>query len=496
MSQTDNEWPSGTLRSAWLVAASCGVLILVALCVGPMRNAVEIGLDEHYELTKALLWSRGFSLYRQVWSDQPPLFTVVLGLCFRLFGESIAVARAAAGFFGLSMVAACWAIMARRCGAFVAAIGAALLLAAPQVLWLCASAMQEVPAIGTALWALWAILRWQEHRRWHWLALSGAVLALALQLKLTAIVMVPAIIGEILLTTFPEGPPGGRKRVHALGIWVGSALLAFGMTVAVVGTIPFHLLQSTHFSASVTSIPVASVRGVAYWPILASLHPDALLTTGIGLVFLFLKHDSRRLAFSLVTLLMVTVLYLFQRPFWEYYYLHVALPLAWLGAYAIAEALRRAAALPLWTWRSWKVYLSTSLLLALVAGFGGKRLFQVTREMSALPRVPNSRLVDAMRQHAKGTRFVFTQSTIYAFHARLALVPELSALSKKRFWSGQITSEQIWSIVRRYRPEQLLLKNEPLEPGVGSWIDSEYFRSYYDDEYSLYVLKHMPSGSD
>lgn len=367
LKQLDDKWPSGRLRTVLLVVSGVTLSVLVALCIEPMLHVVEIGSDEHYELTKGLLWSRGFSLYGQVWSDQPPLLTVLLGLCFRTFGESIVVARALAGFFGVSLLAAFWAITIRRCGLLVSVAAVAFLLASPQVLSLSVSVMLEVPAIGTALWALWGILEWQEHRQSRWLVFSGVAFAIALEIKLTAIVLAPAIAGEILL-----GIPRStwREGMWMLGrgviTWGGSVVLAFAALVVAFGMTPLEILQQSHFSASVTT-EGATISGITgYWPILASYHGEVIWTTGIGIALVLAKNDSRRLAFCLITLAMVTVLYRYQHPFWVYYYLHVALPLSWLSAYAIGELLQQASALPVWKWQSWRVYMLTGVLLTLV----------------------------------------------------------------------------------------------------------------------------------
>ena len=59
-----------------LAAGVIFVLLAAATCGGPIRNALEIGADEHYEVMKGLLWARGYPLYTRVWNDQPPLLTV------------------------------------------------------------------------------------------------------------------------------------------------------------------------------------------------------------------------------------------------------------------------------------------------------------------------------------------------------------------------------------------------------------------------------------
>src|SRR5438309_1318686 len=79
-----NRW----LRPAICIAA--GVLISIAVTTtGPLRSAIQIGGDERYEVSKALLWMKGVPLYKAVWNDQPPLHTALLTVAFKCFGATI-----------------------------------------------------------------------------------------------------------------------------------------------------------------------------------------------------------------------------------------------------------------------------------------------------------------------------------------------------------------------------------------------------------------------
>lgn len=52
-------------------------------------DAFELEPDEHFEVTKAWLWSQGIPLYEKISNDQPPGFTLILGTAFRVFGSHI-----------------------------------------------------------------------------------------------------------------------------------------------------------------------------------------------------------------------------------------------------------------------------------------------------------------------------------------------------------------------------------------------------------------------
>lgn len=453
-------------------------------------------MDEHYEVSKGLLWAKGLSLYHQVWNDQPPLHTVLLGLCFKSFGATIAVARSLAMAFGLSLLAACGVLVGRRCGALATFLATVCLLMAPQVFELSVSVMLEVPAIGTALWALWPILRWQEKRQWPWLAFSGGLLAAALQIKLTAAVVAPALALEILLGAQGLSRASRLKEaVRALGIWGGSVVAAYLGLVAALGTVPLDVVWASHFSAQ-TLAHAGGSSGLPFWPRLWFDHVEAVWAAGAGLLVLAWRRDWRRLAFPLVWLVTVTLIHLHHRPWWPYYYLHFAVPLAWLSGYGVAELFRVA-----WAKageRSLRGRLlaygclgAATLLLALVMAYGGDRLLSEVERIRELPRVQENALVAKMRQYADRTRWVYTRQTIYPFHAGLIVVPELAVLPFKRFWSGQITDQQIWATVKRYRPEQLLLADGPLDAGISEFVEAGYTRVYQDGEHALYVAKSL-----
>jgi hypothetical protein len=101
-----------------------------------------------------------------------------------------------------------------------------------------------------------------------------------------------------------------------------------------------------------------------------------------------------------------------------------------------------------------------------------------------------------MRRHAGRTHWVYTRETIYPFHAGLPVLPELAVLPTKRFWSGQITDEQIWTTVMRYWPEQLLLTDADLTSGARQFIESGYNLVYRERALALYVRKDLAPERD
>lgn len=109
--------------------------------------------------------------------------------------------------------------------------------------------------------------------------------------------------------------------------------------------------------------------------------------------------------------------------------------------------------------------------------------------MRQAPRASDSVVLAKMKQYAGRTRWVYVQPVIYPFHAGLAVPPELAVVMLKRYWSGQITPEQIVETCRRYKPEQLLLYRSRVGSEWKELLKADYQTVYQDTNYVLFVTK-------
>lgn len=224
-------WPVlvefGKLRG---FAAFMGILVvLLVLTSETLRSALAISGDEGFEVTKALLWTKGYALYDPVWNNQPPLHTVLLGLLFKLLGPDIGAARGLALCFGLLLVSGCFTIVRRRWGMLAAYVAAASLITAPEVLKLSLAAMLEVPAFAVAAWSLTALrYRSLSSRPVTSVLFSACLMAVALQIKFTAGLIAPAICTEVIASTCREVRPATlAKACVPCGYWVVTAVAVF-----------------------------------------------------------------------------------------------------------------------------------------------------------------------------------------------------------------------------------------------------------------------------
>ncbi len=234
-----------TLGGPLVVAA---IVAIVYSCL-PLGTAVEFGGDEGFELMKGLLCSKGYKLYSEIWSDQPPVLSLLLASSFKHWGADIRVARLMAAGFGLLLFASFYRLVNWRSGAWAAFPAVFLLVPAPGVLELSVSVMQEVPAFATALVAVWLLFHWRDRRHWGWLLASGAAFGLALEIKLTAGLIVPAIAMEIFLSHFSHRTTSWKQSGSCLLYWGTAGVAAFAVIGLIWGGGSFQSAWRAHATA-------------------------------------------------------------------------------------------------------------------------------------------------------------------------------------------------------------------------------------------------------
>jgi len=481
-----------------------GILVILVLAVLfysqlPLGSALSFGEDEGCEFMKAVMCNEGFKLYTDIWNDQPPVFTLLLGHTFKLFGTSLLVGRLVAGAFGTLMFAAFFWLVEQRVGFWRGLLAGFFLIAAPQVALLSVSVMLEVPAFATGLLAVCLLFQWCKTPRLWWLLASGIVLGIALQIKLTAILLAPAMLVEIAIVCMA----GPRTRSWKIAI---ASMAEWGM--AVVTTVLLIIViwargsiissWQSHFAEQ--SLPgLSSAQDFPFQINFLESHAECVLAALVAIAWIIRRRGWRQSAFPVVLLACVSVIHAIHRPWWSYYYLHLAIPLAWLSALAVGEAIAWSGQLlASGRYRIGSVKAWQAVLLCLLTGYvlvrSERRLETVLGILRARPSVANNPVVNKMRFYAKQTRWVYADQEIYPFHAGLNTPPELTVVVFKRFWSGQITAANMVETCRHYGAEQLLLN--PAHRGA-EWgeILNDYDAVYQDTNVVLYVAKRITSAS-
>ena len=176
-----------------------------------------------------------------------------------------------------------------------------------------------------------------------------------------------------------------------------------------------------------------------------------------------------------------------------YYYLHLAIPMAWLAGYALSEV-----GAALWAgfsrtgWRVSSAKTWKSLAICAVASFvlvrSERRLEAGVADLRGRPRVGADPILAEMKRYASRTRWAYVQFSreIYPFHAQLLMPPEVAMVTLKRFWSDQCSEEQIVELCGRYKVEQVLLPAGGLTDKWSHFLQG-FAAAFRDANYSLYI---------
>lgn len=228
--------------------------------------------------------------------------------------------------------------------------------------------------------------------------------------------------------------------------------------------------------------------------------PGILVAALLGIVVLWRKHRLHEVSFPLVLLVTVFIIHFNHRPWWYYYGIHFAIPLALLGGWGAAEllligmrstAIEPAAAKPVFTPEI--SMMLGALAVSLWAGFELSRGYEDTLQVSQTQRIADNDLVNELKKYEGQVKWAFTQHNILAAQAGYVMPPELTILAKKRFWTGKINDQMILDTVKRYQCEILIL-NSDKELKNKEWnqfVEDGYVKTWSEDNESIFVSKRL-----
>lgn len=484
-------------RSKALLESLAVVVVIVAIySLLPLASTLQFGGDEGYNLITALLMTKGYVLYEQIWQDQPPLPVLILKWAFQLFGPSVFIARLIAAGFGLLLFTTFFQLVRKRTNRIAASLATFFLLTAPIVLELSISVMPEVPAFAIGLASVLLLFQWRENLKIGWLIASGVVMGLAFGLKLTAVLLVPASLVEIILAAQNSRTKSRVKfSFFSILFWTVSVGLIFATITFIWGKGSGLMSWKSHFAEQ--AIPgLPRPEDFALTPSVFLDHWEGLAAALCGLILIAVRRRWRDFAFPVVMLGTVLIIHTFHHPWWLYYYVHFAISIAWLAALPVSEGIMLLLRRPQGGKARAQKLVWLSIIAVLPLAWSAKRLKAEVATLQNRPKTDSDPIIAKMREHAPATHWVYVQydHEIYAFQSQFLMPPELAMVSLKRFWSRQISTEVIITTCRRYEPEQVLLSRHDLASDWDGFL-TDYEIACQNSTFTLYFRK-QPRNQD
>jgi hypothetical protein len=463
-----------------------------------MESVTRIGADEGFELAKATLVSKGHQFYSEVWNDQPPLHTLIVVALQKVFPHSLTAARMVSVVSAAALLCALIAIAGRITGPPSAGITAAFLLFSPAFVELSSSCMVEIPDLMPVVAALAVLVTMR--RSIGVPLLAGVLFAIGLQIKFIGLVFVPLLAFALWLRG--AGEPAKGRLIHAAAFLL-SSILAFSVIAILTGGDAYilQLKQSwfAHF-APTKSYEYGSPADHPFdWTIFLK-HWDASILAVIGIIFC-LRRARKSLWHILPVLWLILEIIVFSihRPWWSYYYIHIAVPLSWCAAIGLVElwtALRNRSPKTAPSKRSQtsslpplSATIPLAVFLLAASAWMTARVYLQIRDIRRSPQLYYSIVLPEIARYKPFTEYIFTDEPVYSFHADIPMPPRLAIVSLKRLWSADLTNASLTDELYRVKPGLMLLRTDTGELPFQQLLTSDYQVVFEDDARRLYVRK-------
>jgi hypothetical protein len=330
--------------------------------------------------------------------------------------------------------------------------------------------MIGLPALAFAACAACAIVHYgRDPERRIYLVLSGVLLAFALQTKLLAVTLLPAMGLELVRIHWREGFDRKLWRRIAVPtlIW-GVSILLVGVALALVLS-PGLLgeggkqLFSSHVEARKGLESSSIIDLVKLW----RGDFDVLLLALFSVLALIRARDDS-FFFPLVWLVTSFGLLVTHKPVWPHHYLYLSVPMVWLAALGAHELFHNGVGLlKAWFGKS-KVStdgafaalaLRVALLIVAIAvclHLPGK-FARMETDVARTGWLLDEELIKELGKYKRETNWILTDRPIYAYLIHAAVPPWVAVPSQKRLRSGQMSRRDIVDALDKYRPEMVLL---------------------------------------
>ena len=457
---------------------SVGILISVLyalwawLCF-PWAAAYELNPDEGINLAKGALVAAGYGLYRDIWSDQPPVFSHALGMLQHWWPWNVAAARMLVLGCACVTLVSLWSLVRRAHGWLAAALAVLLLGASPLFVQLSVSVMVGLPAMALGLAAM-AFLPPAGPLHRGRLLLAGVVMALSLQTKLFTLLLLPAM----LLMLWQSSRTTDRWRGAA---WFLMSLLAGTLLLAgLAGKAFLEQLVHPHFSASLRDEFSLWDNAETIWHVLR--RQPLLWMSGLLGGLAMCRAKWRELLPPIWCFVLVMVALLGHTPVWPHHVLLLMPALAWVGSVALAQAVvhLRAMSAP------WGASLAVACVSVVIGLSVTVALLSPRHDKAELTK----RSAGAVVQRFAGLGgWMVTDAPMDAFRAGLLVPPELAVYTWKRLKVRALTGADVIKAIRVRKPQQVGFRRFPVDPTVRAHLDQHYLLTYQGDGFTHYVAE-------
>ncbi len=480
-------------------------LFIFAIRFGPITQSFELDYDEGLNLIKALLYSRGFAFYSQIWNDQPPLFTVILSSWLNLFGQSILAARILSLLFSSLLIWCFYQLIRQDNGNITALIASVLLFTSWLYIRLSISVMIGLPSLSLAMLSIYLISLYKKNHLKKYLLFSGIVFALSLQTKAFTLFLIPLIMMYLWNFGMNLSQNKNNKNIrhifYSLLQWMGILSFTYLIIAFIFGQFSHHeQLVQTHLNQPIIT-EIENYNNLYYLNFMTAQDRDYIFLAVMGILTIIYNKNKNGL-FPITWLATSILILLFHKPIWYHHYHLISIPICWLAAYAIAPIIDLFSQNWHGNFKSFLKFISllNLIIISLISVIFVSLIF-LTPPITKGGPPKDLQLLQSVLKYKSSTNWVFTDRPIYAFYANLPVPPEMAVISSKRINSGKLTHQEMLGILKKYRPEQIVIARMNFyilnDPDISNYVNKFYTKTYSNKkdltEHKHYILSSLIS---
>lgn len=469
-------------------------LIVIFITLFPsivsIKNSFEYDPDEGINSMKSLLFMKGFSLYKQIWSDQPPLFTLILSFWFRILGPYLYSGRILILIFSIILLWAFYQIIKIQSGYLCALVAVLFLILSALYVRLSISIMIGIPALMFAMLSIYFLVVCKNHYTKKNLLLSGLCMALSIHVKLFTFFLAPLILLELIF-----GGMLSEKKEKLFYQTVTWWLIGFFTIYISIIVVFFNF----NFSEALQQLLIVHITNLFFdnpkysFRVLLEMvlqDYDITILALCGMI-LFIRKRQHQYIFPILWLSIVSIILFRHRPIWWHYYPLLSIPICWIASLAPGNvSMQNEKRRPNDRIDLFLKYITIGsiglTIILLPCKF--ERIYASLQEGAITFR--QSTVLNFILKYKDKTRWIVTDKPIFAFYVNKLVPPQLAAFSRKRVLAQNLSPYYLISIMEKYNPEQILFSRFEYDDRIKSYIENKYIKIFQGK-----MLESRPSGN-
>jgi 4-amino-4-deoxy-L-arabinose transferase-like glycosyltransferase len=448
-------------RKDWLIGAAIATLvILMIVFLTPFESGWAYNTDEAIEMSRVFHVSKGFKLYREVWSDHPPGWTWLLYAWSSVFGISLLAAKILAALLSALSMVAFYATLKLFFDRASAIFGILLFCSTARFVAAVSGITIDTPSLGLGWIGMSLFLYGLQSGSRALMIASGLCLAYAMTIKFFTALLIITLFGCTPIVAKHLGSP---RAVRFPWLWLAVIAVGFLLLMLTYWPFPYYYLVEFHKNA----------RGLFTSETLGKLFRRAARTdsvflivsaVSIAMVVTVFRRQLWRVIVPLVLLGLTLLQFSVQRPVWWIYYPLIAFPLAWIACLPFAESWKQVREGIGSGIKKPRFLFSLFLLMVWILPIGqgfSRYLFKDAREVaefrSQAPAIPKQQLFESIQKNTNNDRWLLTDDALFALRSQIPIPPIAAVLSVKRILTERLDDRFYIGILEKYRPEQIVM---------------------------------------